>query len=98
MHSVKLADGTELKDLGLNGNNFISKTIIDDEVFENNLDEVTITNDDGTTEEYKDMKLVKNKACGGQSWFVLSGKSKKEKLEESLDDLWESYLEDGGLI
>ena len=83
MYSVKLADGTELKGLELNGNNFISDTIIDDEVFKNNLDTVTITNEEGST-IYNNMKLVQNKVYGTQSWFILTEKTKDEKDKETL--------------
>ena len=51
MYNVKLTDGTELKNLELNGNNFISDTIIDETIFENNLDKVIITDDEGNEEE-----------------------------------------------
>ena len=37
MYTIKLYDGTVLDNLELNGNNFISDTIIPDTVFENNL-------------------------------------------------------------
>lgn len=83
MYSIKLADSTELKGLELNGNNFISDTIIDDEVFKNNLDTVTITNEEGST-IYNDMKLVQNKVYGTQSWFILTEKTKDEKDKETL--------------
>ena len=83
MYSVKLADSTELKGLELNGNNFISDTIIDDEVFKNNLDTVTITNEEGST-IYNNMKLVQNKVHGTHSWFILTEKTKDEKDKETL--------------
>jgi hypothetical protein len=88
MYSIKLADSTELKGLELNGNNFISDTIIDDEVFKNNLDTVTITitNEEGST-IYNDMKLVQNKVYGTQSWFILTEKTEDEKEKERLHQL-----------
>lgn len=95
MYNVKLADGTELANLELNGNNFISDTIIDDEVFKNNLDTVTITNEEGST-IYNNMKLVQNKVYGTQSWFILAEKTKdeieKENLRQLLADLTEVVL------
>ena len=77
MYVVKLADGTELKGLELNGNNFVSDAIIDDEVFKNNLDTVIITNEEGST-IYNNMKLIQNKVYGTQSWFILAEKTKDE--------------------
>ena len=81
MYVVKLADGTELKGLELNGNNFVSDAIIDDNVFKNNLDTVIITNEEGST-IYNNMKLIQNKVYGTQSWFILAEKTKEEKEKE----------------
>ena len=86
MHSIILADNTELKDLELNGNNFISDAIINDEVFKNNLDTVTII-DENSSVEYHDMKLIQNKVCGAQSWFILSEKNEEEKEKEKINQL-----------
>lgn len=83
MYSVKLADGTELTNLELNGNNFISNTIVVDNVFKDNLGNVTITSPDGVV-EYEDMKLIQNKVYGTQSWFILTEKTKDEKDKETL--------------
>ena len=82
MYKITLEDGKELKDLELNGNNFIANTVIDDEVFEGNLGKITITDEEGNTEEYKDMKIIKNKSIDGKSWLVFKQKTEKEKLEE----------------
>jgi len=81
MYSVKLADGAELANLELNGNNFISDTIIDDAVFENNLGVVTIANEENSA-EYRDMKLIQNKVYGTQSWFILAEKTREEIEKE----------------
>lgn len=96
MYKIVLADGTELTNLGLNGNNFISDTIINDSVFENNLNAVTIIDEDGSTEYNNNMKLVQNKVYGDQSWFILAGKTQEEieqeKLYQLLADLTEVVL------
>ena len=83
MYSIKLADGTELQNLELNGNNFISDTVIGDEVFNGNLETVVITDENGST-EYHNMKLIQNKTYGTQSWFVLVEKTKGELEKENL--------------
>jgi len=46
-YTIKLADGTELKGLGKNGDNYISATEIDESIFEDNTSEVVITDEDG---------------------------------------------------
>ena len=86
MYSVKLADGTELKGLELNGNNFVSDAIIDDNVFKNNLDTVINTNEEGST-IYNNMKLIQNKVYGTQSWFILAEKTKDEIEKEQQESV-----------
>lgn len=82
MYKIKLADGTELDNLTLNGNNFISENIIDDDVFSSdNLTKVIISDENGST-EYRNMKLVQNKVHGSQSWFILVEKTKEELEKE----------------
>lgn len=83
MYVITLNDGTKLENLELNGNNYISETIIEDSVFENNLDVVTI--DDGeVTETFYDMKLMSNRVNEGHSWFILAEKTEREKKEEEM--------------
>ena len=100
MYTVTLQDGTALDNLTLNGNNYISETLIDDAVFMNNLDTITI-NDGETTQTYTNMKLVANQVFDGKSWFILAEKSpqdiEKERLEKELVDLWDVVLFGGGL-
>ena len=60
MYNIKLFDGTVLDNLDLNGNNYISENIISDEIFKNNLKNVIISNEEGST-EYTNMKLIQNK-------------------------------------
>ena len=83
MHTIELADGTKLENLQLNGNNFISQTLVSDAVFDGNLSRVTITGPDGTA-EYEDMKLIQNKQYGDEWWFVLAEKTNAEKDKETL--------------
>lgn len=83
MYEIKLADGTKIENLTLNGNNFVSKTPIDDSIFDGNLSKVKITHDD-EIEEYTDMKLIQNKQYGNEYWFVLTEKTPAEKEREEL--------------
>ena len=86
MYKITLADGTVLKNLELNGNNYIAEGVIDDAVFKDNLATVTIT-DGKTTETYEDMVLLSHRVDGGRSWFVLREKSEQEKIEEARDNM-----------
>ena len=86
MYKITLADGTELNNLVLNGNNFIAQTAVDDAVFEDNMATVTITNlEDGTAEQIEDGVLLSNIVREGCSWIVLGQKSAEQKAEEARD-------------
>lgn len=95
MYSIKLSDGTEIKNLELNGNNFISDTIIDESIFENNLDKVTIIDSEGNIEELSNAKVIFAKVLNKDS-FILVEKTKeeveKEALYQLLADLAETVL------
>ena len=81
MYTITLADGTKLKNLELNGYNYISETVIEDSVFEGNLDTVKIS-DGSTTETFTDMRLMSNIVRDNRSWFVLGEKSAQQKKDE----------------
>lgn len=81
MYTITLADGTKLENLELNGNNYIAEGVIEDSVFEGNLDTVKIT-DGETTETFTDMRLMSNIVRDNRSWFVLGEKSAQQKKEE----------------
>ena len=89
MYKITLADGTVLKNLELNGNNYIAEGVIDDAVFKDNLSTVTIT-DGKTTETYEDMVLLSNRVDGGRSWIVLGEKSAQEKAMERINAMLSS--------
>ena len=90
MYSVKLNDGTILDNLELNGNNFIPEAL-DKTIFENNLEKVIITDDDGNEEERFNQKVQFAK-IGDAETFILHNKTKEEELLELLADLTEVVL------
>ena len=86
VYTVTLADGTELTNLTLNGNNFISETAIGAAVFEDNCSPVVIS--DGETEEtHEHMELVQVTVYGGDYWFVLRDipQEELEKIQTRAD-------------
>jgi hypothetical protein len=99
MYTIKLQDGTLIENLGLNGNNYISNTIIDDDVFIGNLGSIIITDNYGNETWHSDMKLMSNIERDGKSWFVLGEKLKSEIKEEilkqTISDLLETMIENG---
>jgi hypothetical protein len=81
---ITLQDGTVLENLELNGNNFISSAIIESTVFENNLGDVKIEDDEGNITEYRFMKLIQNMVMDGKSWFILAEQSENDLLRARL--------------
>lgn len=80
MLTIKLSDGTKLKNITLNGDTFVSESEIADSVFEGKLDTVEIT--DSETKEVTvlhDAELLLNKAFGEEWWFVIQEKSPENK-------------------
>ncbi len=70
IYVITLADGAQIGNLRLNGNNFISRTPIDATIFEGNCSPVIIHN--GEDEEiHENMELVQITPVGGDYWFVL---------------------------
>ncbi len=69
---ITLADGTQLKDLKLSGNNYISKTKITEEDFEGKLSKVIIENEtQKTSEEFEHMELVQIVHYENGYYFIL---------------------------
>ena len=81
---ITLQDGTVLENLKLNGNNFISDTIIESSIFQDNLGNVQIEYEDGNIAEYRFMKLVQNIEVDGKSWFILAEQSENDLLKARL--------------
>lgn len=71
IYSITLADGTVIKNLIKNGDNFISRTEIEEELFEDNLSSVTIS--DGEREEVHSNMALTQVTHPNQLewWFVL---------------------------
>ena len=58
MYTIRLADGTKLKGLGKNGNNYISATEIDESIFTDNTSEIVITDENGVEEVIKNAVFI----------------------------------------
>ena len=87
MYTIVFSDQTELTNLALNGNNFISEQAIPDEAFsESNLAHVIIRSENGFQEFY-DMFLVVNRVIDGKSWFVIAEKTEEMKRAERIAQL-----------
>lgn len=76
-YKITLADGTEINNLKLNGNNYISTEPIDSSIFEGNCSPVIIN--DGTHEElHGNMELIQVIEVNSEYWFILRDLSSEE--------------------
>lgn len=71
MYTITLADGFKMKNLEMNGNNYIYQGNLDTSIFTDNLSPVTIS-DGENTEVHEHMKYVEPYYDDpGNTWFVL---------------------------
>lgn len=96
-YTIKLSDGTTLENLGLNGNNFVSRAEVTETTFTGKLKGVEITDDEGKEEKHKDMVLVQvTQPSDSEWWFILADKSKdqvkRERLEQSIASLTDMMM------
>lgn len=77
IYTITLADGTKIENLSLNGNNFITKEVIEESVFEDNLSPVVI-NDGEMDTIHENMELVQICQYGEEYWFILRDISEEE--------------------
>ena len=70
-YSITLADGTVLKNLKKNGDNYISGSKVTEDQFVDNSSPVVIS--DGETEDiHENMELLQIQKYGKEYWFVLA--------------------------
>lgn len=91
---ITLDDGTQFKNLGLNGNNFISEAEITEDDFKGKLSKVVIEGkEDGEKikREYEHMELVQIQHKEDGYYFILRELSdeelRNEKMQSNLDYL-----------
>lgn len=77
IYTVTLANGTQISNLTMNGNNFISTEAINQSVFENNCSPVVIS--DGKSEEtHAAMSLIHLTEYERETWFALRDMTESE--------------------
>lgn len=100
--TLVLSDGTELTGFTENGNNYITNTKIDEAVFTDKLETLTIKYDDGTERVLNSAYLVQQVTYdeGKTYWLCFAEKTEMEKLldrikanEDALDTLVLAGLE-----
>jgi hypothetical protein len=88
-YTITLADGTVLDNLKLNGDNFVSNTTINADIFDLNCSPVIIS-DGVNSETHDNMELVQlTEQEPGKYWFVLRELSASElariKMQSDID-------------
>lgn len=89
---ITLSDGTQLKDLKLSGNNYISKAKITEDDFKGKLSKVIIENEtDKISEEFEHVELVQIVHYEDGYYFVLRQLSQdeidKQKIQGDIEYL-----------
>jgi hypothetical protein len=90
LYTITLADGTPLENLRLNGNNYISETEVDPDIFTDNCSPLIIS--DGENEEtHEHSEFIQQMPFEGKFWLAFRDISKKEleerDREQRLEDL-----------
>lgn len=79
VYTITLADGQQLTNLGLNGNNYVSQTKVDENIFKDNLSVMTVC--DGETETvYHNVELVQQQKWFDGSWYLCFREKTPEEI------------------
>ena len=85
MFKLILADGTEIKNLTRNGDNFISDTKVDESLFAGNLTTLTITDGEDVTIEMNNAELIQQIEYQGKYWLCFRELSERELKDMALE-------------
>ena len=105
MYTITLSDGRKLENLTVNGTNFVSKTKVDEKIFQNNLASVVIS--DGKTERtYENLVFIQQMEwADGTYYLAFREKTRMELLAEEITensigmaDVQEALVELAGLV
>lgn len=83
-YTITLADGQKLTGLGVNGSNFVSPVRVDEAIFRDNLEIMTVS--DGETETvYHNIELIQQQAWPDGAWYLaFREKTGQEMAAEAL--------------
>lgn len=85
MFKLILADGTEIKNLTRNGDNFISDTKVDESLFAGNPTTLTITDGEDVTIEMNNAELIQQIEYQGKYWLCFRELSERELKDMALE-------------
>lgn len=84
IYTITLDDGTQIKNLTMNGTCFVSKERLDPDIFEGNLAEVIISHE-GVHETRGPLRFIEAASPDNDYYFVL--------LDISQEELWRMKME-----
>lgn len=80
---ITLADGTQLKNLKLSGNNYISKVKITEDDFKGKLSKITIENEtDKTSEKLEHVELVQILDYGDKGYYFVLRQLSADEIDK----------------
>lgn len=99
MYTITLADGKKLENLEKNGDNFVSKTKVDESIFKDNLSKITVS-DGETTTTYENVEFIQQMKWSDGTYYlvfrVVTGAEKSiTDIQMALADVYEMVLGGG---
>lgn len=93
MYTITLANNKKIENLEKNLDVYVSKTEIDESIFENNLKTMKVS--DGTNEEvFHDIIFVRQMKANENEFFLMfREKTEQEKLDETITDVQTALAE-----
>jgi hypothetical protein len=93
MYTITLANNKKIENLEKNLDVYVSKTEIDESIFENNLKTMKVS--DGTNEEvFHDIIFVRQMKANENEFFLMfREKTEQEKLDETITDIQTAVAE-----
>lgn len=85
MYTIDLGNGTILENLDLNGNNFVSKEELTEEVFDG-MEIVTITNNETDTVEQLHNVILVALSRYPEGWYFVLREMTEQEVKESARD------------
>lgn len=93
MYTITLSDGRKIENLEKNLDVYVSKTEIDESIFENNLKTIKIS--DGSDEKiFHNMIFIRQmKANENEFFLIFREKTEQEKLDKTITDVQTALAE-----
>lgn len=91
--TITLADGSSIKELRLNGNNFISTKKVTEKTFTGKLEHVEAESSQGNKIIFENAELVQITEMGSEYWFILRQLTAAEIKDKELSFEFEAMME-----